>query len=76
MQPKFVNHTVRILSERMITLREAIGPTTRKSENHSGSEGENEKKIKEISGKGQNAAEKYHMQLIMYADKQLLKPMS
>ena len=76
MQPKLVNHTVKILSERMITLRGTIGPTTRNSENHSGSEGEKEKKIKEISGKGQNAAEKYHMQLIMYANKQLFKPMS
>ena len=57
MQPKFVNHTVRILSERMITLREAIGPTTRKSENHSGSEGEKEKEIEEISSTGQNSAE-------------------
>ena len=57
MQPNIVNHTVRILSECMITLREAIGPTTRKSENHSGSEGEKEKEIKEISSTGQNSAE-------------------
>ena len=42
----------------MITLRETIGPTTRESWNHIGSEGEKEKKIEEISSIGQNTAER------------------